>query len=77
VSVDTSPDVGGEHTSGTSTRNALQGTPSARIKGPKFLSFIFKGPEHVGVQSLSRSAATAITTGTLHEVQECSGPGRR
>jgi hypothetical protein len=74
VTVDTSPDVGGEHTSGTSTKG---GTPSARIKGPKFLSFIFKVPDHVSVQSLSRCSATTKTTGTLHEVTECSGPGRR
>lgn len=77
VTVDTSHDVDGEHTSGTSTKNALEGTPSARIKGPKFLSFIFKVPDHVSVQSLSRCAATTVTTGTLHEVKECSGPGRR
>jgi hypothetical protein len=77
VTVVTSPDVSEEHTCGTSTKIALQGTSLVRIKGPMFLSFIFKAPDRVNVQSQSRSAATTVTPGTLLDVKECSGPGRR
>ncbi|PNF41793.1 hypothetical protein B7P43_G02606 [Cryptotermes secundus] len=74
VTVDTSHGVDGEHTSGTNTESALEGTPSARFRGSKFLSFIFKVPDHDSIQSLSTCAATTVTIGTLHEVKECSGP---